>query len=110
LRGRELLGACQIQARGDTGPLKKIQLHLAMNPSMAAFEAVKAARTPQLWGRRWVRESFSPKNQNNTRKPLALAISPWRLEFVIFLYFEGMSYDKFIEYGCKQSQPSIKKC
>ena len=39
-----------MQARGDTGPLKKLQLHLAMNPSMAAFEAVKAARTPQLWG------------------------------------------------------------
>jgi hypothetical protein len=40
-----------MQARGDTGPLKKLQLRLAMNPSMAAFEAVKAARTPQLWGR-----------------------------------------------------------
>jgi hypothetical protein len=39
-----------MQARGDTGPLKKIQLHLAMNPSMAAFEAVKAARTPQVVG------------------------------------------------------------
>jgi hypothetical protein len=51
LVGREVLGACILQARGDTGPLKKLQLHLAMNPSMAAFEAVKAARTPQLWGR-----------------------------------------------------------
>jgi hypothetical protein len=85
---------CLLHAgKGRHWPPPKIQLHLAMNPSMAAFEAVKAARTPQLWGRRWVRESFSPKNQNNTRKPLALAISPWRLEFVIFLYFEGMFYD-----------------
>jgi len=50
-----------MQARGDTGPLKKIQLHLAMNPSMAAFEAVKAARTPQLWGRLWVRVKYFPK-------------------------------------------------
>ena len=62
LVGREVLSACFMQARGDTGPLKKIQLHLAMNPSMAAFEAVKAARTPQLWGAFWVRVSYFPKN------------------------------------------------
>ena len=59
---RVLLRACKFSAGGSLILRQTKQLHLAMNPSMAAFEAVKAARTPQLWGAFWVRVSYFPKN------------------------------------------------
>ena len=85
--GRVCLGACILQARGDTGPLKKIQLHLAMNPSMAAFEAVKAARTPVVGSVLGARESFPQKlNQHHLlRARFGFAVGAWQLCIDIFL-------------------------
>ena len=74
-----MLSACFMQARGDTGPLQKIQLHLAMNPSMAAFEAVKAARTPVVGSVLGARESF-PQKLNQHHWPSAtcgFAVGAW---------------------------------